>query len=93
MIKLSSKTHGRRLAAIRKNRGWTQAKLGAAIGKTRDTIWAWENNRCDIRVADAERCAFVLGCWLHDLLAPVEEPIPPRPPLWPWVRRHPVSSA
>ena len=86
-MRLSSSTFGRRLKSIRRDRGFTQAEVGEAIGKSKQTISAWENNLCEIRLGDAETCASALSCHLKDLLAPLDKPPPRRPSLWPRIRR------
>lgn len=73
-----STTFGRRLAAIRKHRGLTQAALAYAIGKSRPTINRWESGTAiDIRTGDAESCACALQCRVRDLYAPADAPVPP----------------
>jgi len=79
----SETTFGRRLAAIRKDRGLSQAELATAVAKTRAAVGHWESGRAFIRGSDLARVARALGCRMRDLLAPVEAPIPPRPPWWP----------
>jgi transcriptional regulator with XRE-family HTH domain len=79
----SGPTFGRRLAAIRKNRGLTQIELAKAIGKTRTAIGHWEAGRAFIRGSDLAQVASALECRIRDLLAPPGVPIPP---LW-WPRR------
>jgi transcriptional regulator with XRE-family HTH domain len=79
----SETTFGRRLAAIRKDRGLSQAELATSVAKTRAAVGHWESGRAFIRGSDLARVARALGCRMRDLLAPVEAPIPPRPPWWP----------
>ena len=81
--------HGRRLATIRRDRGLTQRELAFAIGRTGTTICLWESNgSAEIRLHDARKCANALRCWLKDLAAPLDAPLPPAPENWPRVRRR-----
>jgi transcriptional regulator with XRE-family HTH domain len=92
-VKLTSGSLGHRLAAIRRDRGLSQAELGAAIGKSKHTISGWGHGLYDIRLAEADACARALHCRLKDLLAPLEAPIPPRPSLWPRMRVAAASAS
>jgi transcriptional regulator with XRE-family HTH domain len=79
-MKWASETFGRRLALIRQDRRMTQQELGAAIGKSRQTITHWENNPLfELCLSDVTKCAWALHCRPKDLLAPPGAPIPPRP--------------
>jgi transcriptional regulator with XRE-family HTH domain len=73
----------RRLATIRKSRGFTQSALATALGKTRPAVGHWEAGRSFIRSGDLARVARALECRMRDLLAPVEASIPARPLWWP----------
>jgi len=73
---------GRRLAAFRADRGLTQCELATAIGKTRATVSHWEAGRAYARSRDLAGIARALDCRIRGLLAPVEAPLPPRPPGW-----------
>jgi transcriptional regulator with XRE-family HTH domain len=84
----SSATIGRRLAAIRVNRGLTQGELAVLIGKSKTSICCWEHGRSEMRVGDAIGCARALRCRLRDLLAPVEAPIPPCSSVWLKIKRQ-----
>jgi DNA-binding XRE family transcriptional regulator len=91
---MPGETTGRRLAAIRNDRGLRQTELGRLIGRSRQAIWGWENNRAGIGLDDAEACAHALYCRLADLLAPLDAAIPPYPANW-WrvlrrMRQHPA---
>jgi len=69
---------GRRFAAIREHRGLTQAELAAAIGKSEQTIRAWENMICgQVSLSDLKQCACALRCSVRDLLGLIYDPIPP----------------
>jgi transcriptional regulator with XRE-family HTH domain len=73
---------GRRLAAIRLDRGLRQTELARAIKRTKQALNKWEHNRSPMRLDDAEACAAALRCRLDDLLAPMDAPIPPHPAYW-----------
>jgi DNA-binding XRE family transcriptional regulator len=88
-MQLASQFFGSRLAAIRINRGLTQAELAALIGRTKQTICRWEHGgTAKIRASDVAKCARVLRCRRRALLASLDEPIPPPPQSWPRTRRH-----
>jgi transcriptional regulator with XRE-family HTH domain len=88
-MRQTSESFGRRLAQIRKHRHLTQQQLGAAVGKSERTISDWENSQSvEIWIGDVAQCARALRCQVKDLLAPVDEPIPPYPLLWPKIRRR-----
>jgi transcriptional regulator with XRE-family HTH domain len=85
--RLASETFGRRLAAMRKQRGLSQVELAAAIGRSRQAIRAWENNsNKEVCQSDVKKCALVLRCCTKDLLASLDEPISPAPSGWPRIR-------
>jgi len=93
-MRLDSTTFGRRLAQIRKHRHLTQLQLGVAVGKSKRTISNWENSLfVEIWLGDVAQCARALRCQVKDLLAPVDEPIPPYPLLWSRTRRRLTTSA
>lgn len=82
-------TFGRRLALIRQDRDLSQHELGTAVGRTRQTIAAWETkNRLHLRHKD--RLARALGCSIDELMAPLDAPIPP--PSIAWTRKHAPST-
>jgi transcriptional regulator with XRE-family HTH domain len=92
-MRQTSESFGRRLAQIRKHRHLTQQQLGVAVGKSKRTISEWENSlSVEIWLGDVAQCARALRCQVKDLLAPVDEPIPPYPLLWPRIRRRAVSG-
>jgi DNA-binding XRE family transcriptional regulator len=79
---------GRRLAAIRIDRSLSQAVLAAAVGVSRQTIYFWESRASfAIRRPRARRLAHALGCQVKDLLAPLDDSIPPRPSNWAHIRQ------
>jgi transcriptional regulator with XRE-family HTH domain len=93
-MRWASETFGRRLAQIRTDRRLTQGQLGVAVGKSKRTISDWENSPfVEIWLGDVAQCARALRCQVKDLLAPVDEPIPPYPLLWPRTRRRLATSA
>jgi transcriptional regulator with XRE-family HTH domain len=88
-VKLASDTFGRRLAAIRQDRGLTQLELGTVVGKSKQMICAWEHGMAiEIATGDVTKCARALHCRRADLLAPLEAPIPAAPSRWPRMRRR-----
>jgi transcriptional regulator with XRE-family HTH domain len=69
---------GRRLTAIREHRGLTQAELAAAIGKSEQTIRAWENIICpQMPLSDLKQCGRALRCSVRELLGLIYDPISP----------------
>ena len=93
-MRQTSENFGRRLAQIRKHRHLTQQQLGVAVGKSWRTISNWENSlSVEIWLGDVAQCARALRCQVKDLLAPVDEPIPPYPLFWPQSRRRLATSA
>jgi DNA-binding XRE family transcriptional regulator len=75
--------HGRRLAAIRRDRGLTQWELGSAVHKSKQTIASWESQgSAVVRSTDARQCAAALRCRVKDLAAPLEVALPPAPASW-----------
>ena len=86
--KYTTDTFGRRLQKIREYRGLTQSELASAIGKSRQTIAAWESaDGIDVRRGDVISCAQALRCHLENLLAPVEAPVPTRP-FWARIKKR-----
>jgi transcriptional regulator with XRE-family HTH domain len=84
----TSTTFGRRLQRIREARGLTQAELATAIGKSAQTISAWENGAgIKVQGSDVYKCAQTLLCRVSDLLAPVEAPVP-LCPFWARVKKR-----
>lgn len=60
-------TLGRRIANARRARGWSQARLAKAVGKSAGTIWSWESGRTEPTRADVERVADKLGVPLSEI--------------------------
>lgn len=52
---------GRRIAALRKARGWTQVELAAEVGVRRDKVSLWENGHRVPSVCRFMRLAEALG--------------------------------
>jgi len=68
---------GKRIAAIRNNRGMTEKELGAAIGRTGKTISAYEHGKVGAAmIAHLDDIALALHCNRRDLLAPPEAALP-----------------
>lgn len=80
---------GLRIKTAREARGWSQAKLGSAVGKAQNTIWSWETGRTEPTRADVVRIASKLSIPLSELedvmLDPVAQPIVTHIPLLSWV--------
>jgi transcriptional regulator with XRE-family HTH domain len=91
-MRLHSKAFGRRLAAIRTERGLTQAELALLVGCSRQTICHWEKRSTPIEPDDMVNCARALHCRKKDLLAPVEDQIPAVPALWFWSRHRQLRT-
>jgi transcriptional regulator with XRE-family HTH domain len=82
-------TFGRRLTAVRIDRGLTLAELAALIGRTKQTICQWERGgTAEIRARDVTKCARALRCRREVLLVSLVEPIPPAPSSWPRTLRR-----
>jgi transcriptional regulator with XRE-family HTH domain len=93
-MRLTSESFGHRVAQIRKHRHLTQQQLGVAVGKSWRTISDWETSlSVEIWLGDVAQCARALRCQVKDLLAPVDEPIPPYPLFWPQSRKRLATSA
>lgn len=60
-------TLGRRITTARKSRGWSQARLARAVGKSDGTIWSWESGRTEPSRADVERVAAALSVPLSEI--------------------------
>jgi transcriptional regulator with XRE-family HTH domain len=67
---------GKRVAAIRTHRNYSQAELAAAIHTSSSTIQHIEHGRSDTRPARLEALAKALHCSVADLLAPLDAPMP-----------------
>lgn len=59
---------GIRLAAIRKEKGWSRPRLAAAIGVTVKSVWRWETGEQEMGVLYAAAIAKALGTTVHALL-------------------------
>ena len=67
---------GPRLAAVRIARGLTQTELAAALGKSEQTIRAWESIIChQVTLSELKQCARALRCSVRDLLGLTDDPI------------------
>jgi len=88
-MRLASETFGNRLKAIRVQRGLSQVDLSTLVGKSRQTISAWENSIYhDTRLDDVRACAQALHCRTRALLEPLDKPLPALPPFWLRIRRQ-----
>jgi len=77
-VKVVAWIFGPRLSAVRVARGLSQTEFAAALGKSEQTVWAWEDVIChQVALSDLKRCARVLRCSVRDLLGPTGDPIPP----------------
>lgn len=61
---------GRRIAEVRQERGWSQAKLAAAVNQAQTTISSWERERTEPSRDDAARVAAALQVPIEALEAP-----------------------
>ena len=59
---------GKRIAARRKERGLTQAKIGELLGFTQPHIQAFESGRRRISVTELPKLAAILGTSVEELL-------------------------
>jgi len=73
---LDSLTIGRRIRALRTQRGMTVEDLGAAIGRAASQVSVVENGKRELKVAELQRYAKALGVTVDGLLTP--EPLPRR---------------
>lgn len=88
MSACTSTSFGRRLQRIRAARGLTQSELAAGVGKSRQTISAWENGTAiEIERGDLDLCAQILLCRRTDLLAPAEASVPTCP-FWSRIKKR-----
>jgi transcriptional regulator with XRE-family HTH domain len=86
---------GSRIRAARVAKGWSQAKLGAAVGKAANTIWSWETGRTEPTRDDVARTASRLGVPLAELEDVQYDQFPieiVRVPLLSWVSAGQVSE-
>ena len=58
---------GRRIASARQRKAWSQAKLGAAVGKSAGTIWSWESGRTEPTREDVVRVAIALETSVEEI--------------------------
>ena len=61
---------GERVRAARLEKGWSQARLAKASGRTKLTILRLERGRSEPQLATLEAVAAALGMTLADLTAP-----------------------
>ncbi|ATG53439.1 transcriptional regulator [Brachybacterium ginsengisoli] len=58
------------LKARRAERRWSQAELGTALGVSRQTVIALENDRYDPSLPLAFRIAALFGCSIEEIFQP-----------------------
>src|SRR5699024_1491400 len=79
------------IRARRTERRWSQAELGTALGVSRQTVIALENDKYDPSLPLAFRIAALFGCSIEEMFPPDrdEEACPPRPAFapTPWAPR------
>jgi len=73
---LDAPTLGRRIRALRLERGMTVEALGAAIGRAASQVSVIENGKRELRLAELQRLAGALGTSVDALLVPA--PLPRR---------------
>lgn len=61
------------LAALRAERGWSQATLAAELGVSRQTVISIEKGRFDPSLPLAFRIARLFGLRIEDVFTPVDE--------------------
>lgn len=87
---------GKRIAAARVARGWSQAALADAVGKSKSAIWSWESDRTEPTRADVVRIASRLQIplvQLEDVLLDPRDDFDVRlVPLLSWVSAGQVSE-
>lgn len=86
-------TCGRRLAQIRLARGLSQRQVGAAVGRSRQTV-AGREAKDRLLPRTIGQLTKALGRSVADLMAPFDAPIPPAAAVW-WRRRrrHTISPS
>lgn len=62
-----------RLAALRAERGWTQADLAEALGVSRQTVISLEKGKYDPSLPLAFRIADIFGGMIEDVFQPETE--------------------
>jgi transcriptional regulator with XRE-family HTH domain len=65
---------GRRLAAIRRSRGFSQSALAAAIGVSKGLIALYETSGVEIKLSRLDELAAALRCKRRDFFQPVDAP-------------------
>ena len=70
------------------DRSLSQRQLAALIRRSNQSVSHWETARGSLLVdpVDVVNCARVLRCCRQDLLASLDEPLPPCPLHWPRIR-------
>jgi transcriptional regulator with XRE-family HTH domain len=71
-VDLGGETLGRRVARIRKERGFTQVDLAEKIGLMQNIVSAIERDRLKLSAEMAVRFAAALGVGMDELLQPAE---------------------
>lgn len=69
MDELSNRAIGRRIAALRVERGWSQEWLASQVGMTQSVLSRIEAGKREARAIELERLARALGVGPDDLLA------------------------
>lgn len=66
---------GEKLSTLRKTKGWTQTKLGLAIGRSKQMISVWEKDIASPSIKDLIVIAQTFNCSLDEMLGlnPTEE--------------------
>lgn len=59
------------LREYRRKLGWTQACLAEQAGIAKETVWALENTRNNMRLYTAQQLANALGCKVEDIATEV----------------------
>ncbi|WP_341503829.1 helix-turn-helix transcriptional regulator [Gallaecimonas sp. GXIMD4217] len=62
-----------RVKEFREARGWSQGKLGEALGVSRQTVNSIENGRYDPSLPLAFKLAKLFGCAIEDMFSYQEE--------------------
>lgn len=72
---------GRRIVALRKDRGLTQARLAEKIGIREQSLGRAENGKAALGLERLHELAVALGCSVSDLVVDIDTEIPKSP--WP----------
>nr|WP_162987018.1 XRE family transcriptional regulator [Sphingomonas paeninsulae] len=89
---------GKRIAAARDAKGWSQGKLAEAVGKGQTTVSSWERERTEPTREDVVRIASKLGIPLadiEDVLSDKSAPMGRTMPVLSWVSAghvHDIAS-